>query len=180
MKIVRVTRIQYRGYNTSVSGMARRVALIASGIAIGLLLFSAADQISLVNNVRASIGLHNLAAADRQARAYQQQMGATPELAAAFSWLARGALDANNLDQADAYATEARKLAKGFLGDSNSKRKLDSDPWLPPHWAHPSKFTRRLWPGAGNGPRPSPSCAIRPNSSPPLRLGSASARTSTF
>src|SRR5471030_429351 len=131
MKIVRVTRIQYRGYNTSVSGMARRAALIASRIAIGLLLFSAAAQVPLVNSVRASIGLHNLAAADRQARAYQQQVGATPELAAAFSWLARGALDANNLDQADAYATEARKLAKGFLGDSNSKRKLDSDPWLP-------------------------------------------------
>jgi thiol-disulfide isomerase/thioredoxin len=107
--------------------MARRLAPIA----IGLLLCSAAAQISLVNNVRASIGLHNLAAADRQARAYQQQVGATPELAAAFSWLARGALDANNLDQADAYATEARKLAMGFLSNLKSNRKLDSDPWLP-------------------------------------------------
>jgi thiol-disulfide isomerase/thioredoxin len=107
--------------------MARRPAPIA----LGLLLGSAAAQISLVNNVRASIGLHNLAAADRQARAYQQQVGATPELAAAFSWLARGALDANNLDQADAYATEARKLAMGFLSNLKSNRRLDSDPWLP-------------------------------------------------
>jgi cytochrome c biogenesis protein CcmG/thiol:disulfide interchange protein DsbE len=104
-------------------------------IAISLLLFSAAAETSLVNNVRALIGLHNLAAADQQARAYQQQVGATPELAAAFSWLARGALDAKNVDQADAYATEARKLAMGFLsnskGDFKSNRKLDSDPWLP-------------------------------------------------
>jgi thiol-disulfide isomerase/thioredoxin len=100
-------------------------------IAIGLLLFSAAAQISLVNNVRALIGLHNLAAADRQARTYQQQVGATPELAAAFSWLARGALDAKNLDQADAYAAEARKVAMGFLSNLKGNRKLDSDPWLP-------------------------------------------------
>lgn len=100
-------------------------------IVISLLLFSAAAQISLVNNVRALIGLHNLAAADRQARAYQRQVGATPELAAAFSWMARGALDDKNLDQADAYATEARTLALGFLGNLKSNRKLDSDPWLP-------------------------------------------------
>jgi thiol-disulfide isomerase/thioredoxin len=105
--------------------------VIASRIAIGLMLFSAAAQVSLVNNVRASIGLHNLASADRQVRAYQQQMGATPELAAAFSWLARGALDAKNLDQAEAYATEARKLALGFLSNPKSNHKLDSDPWLP-------------------------------------------------
>jgi thiol-disulfide isomerase/thioredoxin len=111
--------------------MIMRPTLIASRIAISVLLFSAAAQISLVNNVRALIGLHNLAAADRQARAYQRQVGATPELAAAFSWLGRGALDAQDLDQADAYATEARKLAMGFLSNLKSNRKLDSDPWLP-------------------------------------------------
>ncbi len=104
---------------------------IAGRIAISLLLFPAAAQVSLVNNVRALIGLHNLPAADKQARAYQQQVGATPELAAAFSWLARGALDNNKLDQADAYADEARKLAIGFLGNPQNNRKLDSDAWLP-------------------------------------------------
>jgi thiol-disulfide isomerase/thioredoxin len=107
--------------------MARR----ATPIVISLLLGSAAAQISLVNNVRALIGLHNLSAADQQARAYRQQVGATPELAAAFSWLARGALDAHNLDQADAYAGEARKLSLALLGNLKSHRKLDSDPWLP-------------------------------------------------
>jgi len=96
-------------------------------IAASLLLFSAAAQVSLVNNVRALIGQHNLAAADQMARAYQSQMGATSELAAALSWLARGALEARNLDRADAYANESRNLALGFL----KARKLDQDPWLP-------------------------------------------------
>jgi len=102
-------------------------------LALNLLLFLAAAQIpwvnaqvSLVNNVRALIGLHNLAGAEREARAYQSRFGATPELAAALSWLARGALEARNLDQADAYAAEARKLAL----QSPRSRKLDDDPWL--------------------------------------------------
>jgi thiol-disulfide isomerase/thioredoxin len=93
----------------------------------GLLLFSAAAQVSLVNNVRALIGLHNLAAADQEARAYQSRIGATSELAAALSWLARGSLDARGFDQADNYATEARNLAFRLL----KNRKLDQDPWLP-------------------------------------------------
>jgi thiol-disulfide isomerase/thioredoxin len=105
----------------------RRPQIASVGLAASLLAFSAASQVSLVNNVRALIGLHNLAAADREARAYQSRIGATPELAAALSWLARGALDARNFDHADAYATEARNLALSFL----KNRKLDQDPWLP-------------------------------------------------
>jgi len=105
----------------------RRAAVAAS-----LLVFSAAAQVGLVNgglvnNVRALIGVQKLAAADQEARAYQSRIGATPELAAALSWLARGALDARNFDQADAYANEARDIALGFL----KNRKLDRDPWLP-------------------------------------------------
>jgi thiol-disulfide isomerase/thioredoxin len=91
------------------------------------LVVSVAAQVSLVNDVRALIGLHKLAAADQEARAYQSRIGATPELAAALSWLARGTLDARNFDQADAYAAEARDISLGFL----KKRKLDQDPWLP-------------------------------------------------
>jgi thiol-disulfide isomerase/thioredoxin len=95
--------------------------------AVSLLVASAAAQFSLVNNVRALIGLHNMAAADQMARAYQSRIGATPELAAAISWLARGAFDAGSFNQADAYATEARNLTLGLL----KNRKLDQDPWLP-------------------------------------------------
>lgn len=81
----------------------------------------------LVNTVRAMIASRDLAGADREARAYQSKLGATPQLAAALSWLARGALDNGNLDGADAYAAETRKLGLQLLGAG----RLDDDAWLP-------------------------------------------------
>jgi thiol-disulfide isomerase/thioredoxin len=88
------------------------------------LLFFAA---SLVNDVRGSLAHHDAAAAERAVRAYQAQSGATAEFAAALSWLARGALDSKDYDQADAYAAETRKTALELL----RTRKLDADTWLP-------------------------------------------------
>jgi len=88
----------------------------------GLLFF-----FSVVNDVRVSIARHDLASAQEAARAYQSQAGATPELAAALSWIARGEWDSGQLPQADRYATQARKMALELLG----MRKLDADPWLP-------------------------------------------------
>jgi thiol-disulfide isomerase/thioredoxin len=86
-----------------------------------LLLFA-----SLVNDVRMLIARHDFAGAERVVQTYRAQAGATPELAAALSWLARGALDAKLFDQADSYAAETRKLALDLL----RTRKLDGDPWL--------------------------------------------------
>ena len=83
--------------------------------------------VSLVNDVRSLVARHDFVAAERAARSYQQQAGNTPELAAAISWLARGALEANQLDRADQFASEARKLSLTLLNG----RRLDSDPWLP-------------------------------------------------
>jgi len=83
--------------------------------------------VSLVNVVLGLIAQHDFAGAERAVRAYRAQAGATPELAAALSWLARGALDANRYDQAESYAAETRKLALDLL----RTRKLDGDPWLP-------------------------------------------------
>jgi thiol-disulfide isomerase/thioredoxin len=83
--------------------------------------------LTLVDNVRVLISQHDLAAAERAVQAYRKQSGSTPECAAALSWLARGALDARQLDQADAYAIETRKLSDQLL----HTRKLDADPWLP-------------------------------------------------
>jgi thiol-disulfide isomerase/thioredoxin len=82
---------------------------------------------SLVNDVRSMLAQHDLAAADRAVRASQAQSGATPETAAALSWLARGELDAKAYDRADAYASEARNMTDRLL----RTRKLDSDAWLP-------------------------------------------------
>jgi thiol-disulfide isomerase/thioredoxin len=83
--------------------------------------------VSLVNDVRGLIARHDFAAAERAARTYQAQAGATSELAAALSWLARGALDAKRFDQAESYASETRTLALELLGT----RQLDGDRWLP-------------------------------------------------
>ena len=82
---------------------------------------------SLVNDVRTLLAHHDFATADRVVRTYEAQAGATPEAAAALSFLARGELDAHNYDQADTYADETRKLTDQLL----RTRKLDSDPWLP-------------------------------------------------
>jgi thiol-disulfide isomerase/thioredoxin len=73
------------------------------------------------------IAQHDLPGAERVARAWQAHNPASPELAAALSWLARAALEAKNLDQADAFAVETTRMASRFL----MGRKLDDDPWLP-------------------------------------------------
>src|SRR5438477_6872170 len=82
---------------------------------------------SLVNDVRELIARHDLAAAERAVHAYQSQNGATPELAAAVSWMARGALDAKDWKQAERFSTEARDLSLGLL----KTRRLDADAWIP-------------------------------------------------
>ncbi len=80
----------------------------------------------IVSDVREAIAKNDLAAADRTAQTYQRTQGSTPELAAAISYLARGFLNAKNLDRADASASQARDLA---LQDLHG-RKLDQDPLL--------------------------------------------------
>ncbi len=82
---------------------------------------------SVVNDVRSLVAAHDFAAADREVRDYRARQGATPELAAALSWLARGSLDAGQFDRADSYAAESRGLADQLL----RSRKLDADSWLP-------------------------------------------------
>ena len=88
-----------------------------------LLLFYA----SLVNNVRDLISAHEFSMAEQQVRAAKAQSGATPEIAVAMSWLARGALDAKTYDKADSLAAETRKMSDGLL----MGRKLDADNYLP-------------------------------------------------
>src|SRR5437870_5184147 len=82
---------------------------------------------SLVNDVRDLVARNDLAAAERAARSYQSQKGATSELAAAVSWIARGALAAKDWKQAERFSMEASDLSLGLL----RTRKLDADPWLP-------------------------------------------------
>jgi thiol-disulfide isomerase/thioredoxin len=83
--------------------------------------------VSLVNDVRGLISRHDFAGAEREVQTYRAQSGATSEVAAALSWLARGALDARRYDQAESYAAETRRLALDLL----RTHKLDGDRWLP-------------------------------------------------
>ena len=82
---------------------------------------------SLVNDVRGLIARNDLATAEAVARSYRSRSGATSELAAATSWLARAALDSKQYDKADRLASESLSVSDGIL----RTRKLDADPWLP-------------------------------------------------
>ena len=104
-----------------------RVKITLPLFAVLCALFAPAQQVSIINAVRGLIAQHDLAGAERVARTWQARNPPSPELAAALSWLARGNLEAKNLDQADAFAAEAGKMASRFL----IGQKLDDDPWLP-------------------------------------------------
>jgi thiol-disulfide isomerase/thioredoxin len=82
---------------------------------------------SLVNDVRTLIGRHDVAAADRIVESYQAHNGATPEAAAALSWLGRAELSAGRFAEADRYASRSRAMSDALL----RTRTLDSDAWLP-------------------------------------------------
>ena len=82
---------------------------------------------SFANDVEALVVHGDLATADRAVQSVRAKGAAGPEVAAAISWLARGELAARQLDRADAYASDARKMAMASLG----MRRIDTDPWLP-------------------------------------------------
>jgi thiol-disulfide isomerase/thioredoxin len=96
-------------------------------LSLAVLLCAWGQPVSLINTVRGLIANKDLAGAERVARAYQARTPASPELAAALSWLARAYLAAKELDRADALASETSKMASRFLAG----QKLDDDPWLP-------------------------------------------------
>jgi thiol-disulfide isomerase/thioredoxin len=77
--------------------------------------------------VQALVAHRQLPLAAQQVKTVQAKQGPSAEVAAALSWLARGALQERQLGQADSYATEARTMALRLLGVRN----IDSDPWLP-------------------------------------------------
>ena len=95
---------------------------------LGLLLLTGGEAgASLVSDVQALVAARQLSLAVNEVRAVQVKSGGSAELAAAISWLARGAFGERQVGQADAYASEARNMALRLLGVRN----LDSDPWLP-------------------------------------------------
>jgi len=81
----------------------------------------------IVEDVRGTLAQNNFTAAEAALKAYQASNGSTPEYIEAYSWLARGALNAREYDQAAAYAKQTKALAL----DQLKQRPLDAEPHLP-------------------------------------------------
>src|SRR6476469_6864408 len=96
-------------------------------VLISLVTVAAAAAQNIVPEVRASIAQNDFTRGESLIGRYKSTLGVTPELIEAVSWLGRGALAAGQLDRADAYAAETRKLAI----DQLKRRKLDAEPHLP-------------------------------------------------
>ena len=87
----------------------------------------AAQKQDIVAEVRALIAKSDFAAAEQSVRAYAKDKGWTPEALEAISWMARGNLAANRLDEANRFAYETERLANAAL----EKRQFDAEPRLP-------------------------------------------------
>ena len=84
---------------------AKRIAVVL--LASTLLVLG---QSQVTEQVRSAIAANDFQSAKNIVEAYKQR-GASPELAEAFSWLARGELARNNYNAADQYAKSAYTLA---------------------------------------------------------------------
>ena len=92
-----------------------------------LLLLAALAQGEIINDVRTTLAQGNLSAARSQLDTYRAQHGIDPEYLEALSWMARAALSANQLDQAEAYAKQTESASRQML----QHRTLDAEPHLP-------------------------------------------------
>src|ERR1700688_1183603 len=90
-------------------------------------LLAAAAWADVVTDVRAALAKNNLPLAESLVHNYRAQKGVTPEMLEALSWLGRGSLAAQRVDQAETYAKETERLALVEL----KKRPLDAEPHLP-------------------------------------------------
>lgn len=86
-----------------------------------------AASAAIVQDVRQAIAASNFPAAESRIREYQAKNGVTPEMLAAFSWIARGALAVQDYAKAEKTAQEVYRLSESQL----SRRKLDADEFLP-------------------------------------------------
>jgi thiol-disulfide isomerase/thioredoxin len=92
-----------------------------------LLLLSSLTFADIVTDVRTAIAQRDFASANLELENYRKQAGADPQYLEALSWMARGYLSANQLDQAEATAKQTESSALTLL----QKRSLDAEPHLP-------------------------------------------------
>jgi len=103
-----------------------RVARLARFL-IAFFLLSSFAFADLVTDVRTAIAQRDLTAANSELQSYRLQRGVDPQYLEALSWMARGYLSANQLDQADSTAKQTESSALQLL----QKRALDAEPHLP-------------------------------------------------
>jgi thiol-disulfide isomerase/thioredoxin len=107
--------------------MEQRMRLPLAVLSLAALLAAApAPRSALVTEIRSLIDRDDFVAADARVRDHQTAQGATSELAAAVSWMGRGALARNRLGLAAQYAGRSRTLVTELL----KGRKIDADPFL--------------------------------------------------
>ncbi len=99
---------------------------MVTAISFLALLVSAAPA-SIVTDVRLALKRNDLRGAEQLVAAYRTKNGTTPDALLALSWLARGARQAGDLNKAEQYAVETRKLVLADL----KTRKLEADKVLP-------------------------------------------------
>ncbi|MBN8731991.1 MAG: redoxin domain-containing protein [Acidobacteria bacterium] len=92
-----------------------------------VLLFVAAANAALVQDVRSATAARNWPLAEKLVADFQKQNGWTPEAILGQSWIARGAQAASEWDRAQREAAKTRTL----VDESLKKRKLDDEPQLP-------------------------------------------------
>jgi thiol-disulfide isomerase/thioredoxin len=92
-----------------------RLRLALALVAGHLTLWAQGD---IVSAVRIAAAERNFALGEREIEGFRGAAGVTPEVAEAFSWLARGAFEARQYDRADGYAAEAEKASTEILRKS--------------------------------------------------------------
>jgi thiol-disulfide isomerase/thioredoxin len=89
--------------------------------------FATSARADVVNDIRSAVAQNNFPAAQAELKSYRTQRGVTPEYAEAYSWLARGALNQQQYEQATEYA----KQTKALVDEQVKQYPLDSEPHLP-------------------------------------------------
>lgn len=82
---------------------------------------------AIIPEVRRAVAQKDFALGENRIQTYRSTQGVTPEMIEALSWLGRGALAAGDLERAEKYADQTRKLALEQL----TKRTLDAEKHLP-------------------------------------------------
>jgi thiol-disulfide isomerase/thioredoxin len=92
-----------------------------------LLLLVTSAQAGIVDDVRLTIAQGNLSAAVSQLETYRAQHGSDAEYLEGLSWIGRGYLSTQQLDQAESYAKQTESGSRELL----KHRTLDADKHLP-------------------------------------------------